>query len=283
LVTVRNAGPGDFDAVLPLLREFRNPYVGDDRWRLLFSDPFRSGEASCGTVMHDGETAQGFLGALYSRRFLAGRERRLCNLTSWIVREPYRGRSLFMLLPLLKEPDTTVVDLTPSAEVAGLLLKAGFRDLESATSVLLPRFPSGLSCRVTFVGDGEENILTPEERRIRDDHRFPGCFAVLIESGVDRCFCVISRMVRRKKPFWLGVIHHLGHPDVFSRCSGRAVAKLCLRLRVTSLYVDERLLRGERIPGSFRLALKRPRLFRSADLEPGAVDGLYSEFPLLNI
>lgn len=283
MVTVRNAGPGDFDAVLPLLREFRNPYVGDDRWRLLFSDPFRSGEVSCGTVMWDGETAQGFLGALYSRRFLAGRERRLCNLTSWIVREPYRGRSLFMLLPLLKEPDTTVVDLTPSAEVAGLLMKAGFRDLESATSVLMPRFPSGPSCRVTVVGGAEETILTQEERRLRDDHRFPGCSAVLIESGAGRCFCMISRMVRRKKPFWLGVIHHLGDPEVFSRCSGRAVASLCRRLRVTSLYADERLLRGERVAGSFRLALKRPRLFRSDDLKPEDVDNLYSEFPVLNI
>ncbi len=282
-MTVRNAGPADFDAALPLLREFRNPYVADEGWRLIFTDPFRSGEPFCGTLMLDGESPVGFLGALFSRRVLAGRERRSCSLTSWIVREPFRGRSVFMLLPLLKEKGTDIVDLTPSAEVSGLLLKAGFRELETGTSVLMPRFPSGPACRVTEADEGEEDILTPEERRLRDDHRFPGCHGFLITSGGGRCFCVISRMVRRKKPFWLGSIHHLGNPEVFSRCSGRAVAKLCLSLRVTSLYADERMLKGVRIPGSFRLALKRPRLFRSADLEAGDVDNLYSEFPLLNI
>jgi hypothetical protein len=283
MVTVRKAQAGDFNAVLPLLREFRNPYIGDDRWRLLFSDPFGSGEGTCGTVMWDGENAVGFLGALVSRRVLRAKERRFCNLTSWIVREPYRGRSLFMLLPPLKEPDTTVVDLTPSAEVAGLLRKAGFRDLESGQRVLLPRFPSGPDCTLITDGTGLDIFLTSEERKIRLDHGFDGCHAAVIESGSGRCFCVISRMKRRKKPFLLGVIHHLGDPEVFARCSRRAVTKLCLSLRVTSIYVDERLLKGLRIPGSFRLPLARPRLFRSDGLEPADIDGLYSELPVLNI
>ncbi len=282
-MTVRQAVSGDFEAVLPLLREFRNPYVGDGGWLRLFSDPFRSGEPSCGTVMLDGEKPVGFLGALYSRRVLAGRERRMCNLTSWIVREPYRGRSVFMLLPLLKEPGTDIVDLTPSAEVSGLLLKAGFRELETGTSVLMPRFPSGPACKVAAADEGEGDMLTPEERGLRDDHRIPGCRAFLVTSGGGRCFCLISRMVRRKKPFLLGAVHHIGNPELFGRFSGRAVAKLCLSLGVTSLYADERMLKGVRIPGSFRLALKRPRLFRSEDLAPGDVDNLYSEFPLLNI
>jgi hypothetical protein len=281
VVTVRPAVAGDAGAVLPLLREFRNPYVGDDRWRLLFADPFGSGEPACGTVMLDGETPVGFLGALYSRRVLAGRERRICNLTSWIVREPYRGRSLFMLLPLLKEPDTTVVDLTPSAEVSGLLRRAGFRDLETGRRILLPRAPSGPRCRIRV--DGDDPGRTPEEERIRRDHAFGGCRTAAVETEDGRCFCVISAMTRRKKPFRLGVVHHLGDPAVFGRCSGRAVAGLCLKLRVTSLFVDERLLRGTPVPGSLRQELDRPRLFRSEGLAPADIDGLYSEFPLLNI
>jgi hypothetical protein len=103
MVTIRKASGDDFERIYPLLLKFKNPYIRKNRWSQLFVDHWGENLGHFGYVMMDGDDAVGFLGLLCSRRNAGGRDHRFCNLTSWIVREPYRGRSLFLLLPALKE------------------------------------------------------------------------------------------------------------------------------------------------------------------------------------
>jgi hypothetical protein len=283
MVTVRPAAGGDFEKVYPLLLEFKNPYIRKSEWNRLFLDPWGESKGHFGTVMLDGEEAVGFLGLLSSKRSVRGAERRFCNLTSWIVREPYRGRSLFLLLPVLRERNATLVDLTPSAEVYALLRKAGFRDFETRQRILFPVLAHGPECAVTFGREALESALDPESLKIYRDHPFPGCRHALIESPEGRCYVVMNRMVRRKKPYFQAVIQHLSDRETFVKCAGRAVMKICLHLQVLALFADERLLGGARIPPSVTRTLNRPRVFRSDALTGEDLDGLYSESVLLNI
>jgi hypothetical protein len=283
MVTVRKALADDFEAVCPLLLEFRNPYIPKEQWRQLFVDHWNSNEGYFGYVMLDGGKTVGFLGLIFSKRNIRGREHRFCNLTSWIVREPYRGRSLFMFLPLLKEPDTTLIDLTPSAEVYALLKKAGFQDFETRRRVLFPFPGSGPHCALISDPAALKTSLDPESLKIYRDHPFPGCRHVLIESEFGHCYVVLTRLVRMKKPLLLAVVQYLSDRDVFLKCVNRAVPKLCLRLKVTCLFIDERFLEGRTIPFSVSRNLDRPRLFKSNTLRAMDLDALYSEFPVLNI
>jgi len=283
MVTVRKAMGDDFERVYPLLLEFKNPYIRKSEWNRLFIDHWGEAKGHFGYVMLDGEEAVGFLGLLFSRRTVRGRERRFCNLTSWIVREPYRGRSLFLLLPVLQERDTTLVDLTPSAEVYALLRKAGFQDFETRQRILFPVPAHGPECTVTFDRAALDSSLDPESLRIFMDHPFPGCRHALIESPKGRCYVVLNRMVRRKKPYFMAVIQHLSDREAFVKCAGRAVTRICLHLQVLALFADERLLGGVRIPLSVTRALNRPRVFRSETFGAEDMDGLYSESLVLNI
>jgi hypothetical protein len=128
-----------------------------------------------------------------------------------------------------------------------------------------------------------ESSLDPESLKIYRDHPFPGCRHALIESEHGRCYILLNRMVRRKKPYFLAVIEHLSDRGVFSKCAGRAAARICLHLQVLALFADERLLGGARIPLSVTRTLKHPRIFRSDTLGSEDMDGLYSESLVLNI
>ncbi len=283
MVTVRKASGDDFERVVPLLLDFKNPYIRKEEWKRLFTDHWGEARGHFGYVMLDGEEAVGFLGLILSRRTVRGSERRFCNLTSWIVREPYRGRSLFLLLPALKEPDTTLVDLTPSAEVYALLRKAGFHDFETRQRILFPVPAAGPDCAVRFDPGVLESGLDPESLKIYRDHRFPGCRHALIESEGGRCYVLMNRMVRRKKPYFLAVIEHVSDRGVFAECAGRAAIRICLHLQVLALFADERLLGGARIPLSVTRPLSHPRVFKSETCTGDDMDGLYSESVLLNI
>lgn len=283
MVTVRRAEAGDFGKVYPLLLEFRNPYLGKADWNRLFIDHWGEARNNFGYLMLDGEEAVGFLGLIFSRRMVRGAERRFCHMTSWIVREPYRGRSLFMLLPALRESDTTLVDMTPSAEVYALLRKAGFRDFETRRRVIFPFPAAGPKCSVTVDTRSMESALDGENMRIHRDHRFPGCHHALIRSERGACYAVLNRMVRRTKPYRLAVILYLSDPEVFRACAADAAFKICVRLRVPSLFADERWLGGAKVPLSVTRPLERPKIFRSDAVTGDDVDGLYSESALLNI
>jgi hypothetical protein len=283
MVTIRKALADDFELVYQLLLEFRNPYIQREDWHRLFVDHWGTGKNYFGYIMLDGEEAVGFLGLLFSRRRSRGKEHLFCNLTSWIVKDAYRGRSLFMLLPVLKEADATLVDLTPSPEVYALLRKAGFQDFETHQRILFPVNPTGPDCKIISDANAFESLLDPENLRIYKDHQFPWCRHMLIESEFGRCYIILNRLVRRKKPYFLAVILHISDRDVFLKCVNRAVLKLCFRLKVSSLFIDERFLEDRRIPFSLSKKLNQPRVFKSDSLDAEDVDALYSEFPVLNI
>ena len=101
---VRAVHAADFGAILPLLEQFGNPRMTPEDWRrMLFDLPWPVDDDVRGWALWDGPRAVGFLGAIPSRREIAGRARRFVNLSSWIVEEPFRPESLKLVLPVLAD------------------------------------------------------------------------------------------------------------------------------------------------------------------------------------
>src|SRR5882672_8108148 len=103
-VTIERATSIDFDRVYPLLLDFNNSRIAQDKWRQIFNTNWNSPENYCGLLLLQGGRVEGYLGLLFSARMIKGRTEKFCNMTSWIVREGCRSQSL-LLFELLKLSD----------------------------------------------------------------------------------------------------------------------------------------------------------------------------------
>ncbi len=145
MITVQNATPAMFEDVHALLRRFHNHAMSKEDWRrMLFQYPWPAEDDNRGHVLLDGARVVGFLGALLSTREIDGRKERFCNLSSWIVLEAYRARSLSLLAPILRLEDHTIVCATPSPTAHRLFVRTGHKVLEDRV-LLLPPSPPGQS------------------------------------------------------------------------------------------------------------------------------------------
>ena len=283
---VLKARPEDFERVYPLLAQFNNPYVDKETRRRLFAGHWDSDEGYCGTMLIEADRVVGFLGLVFSRRHIGDKEERFCNLTSWIVEPAHRKKSIFLLIPVLKLRGLTLTDFTPSKEVYALLKKAGFRDLETHCRYILPFPRTSRGGRLSQLSVGPGSSLDDSVsglNPILKDHIPLDCHALHIQMEFGECVIVLTRLVRRKPPFRLGVIHHISDVASFRRSIGSMAGRICRRFGVNALYVDERFLGGWRIPFSIKKKLDWPQVYRSEDLEPETIDSLYSERILLKI
>ena len=138
MAEVRPALPGHFDDVYPLLLGFRHATMSRDDWRrMLFDLPWPVDEPHRGHILYDRGRAVGFLGTIFSHRIVGGRKLRFCNLSSWVVEDPYRSSSFELLLPVLGMKTHTIVNLSASASVHEIFTRLGFLTLEGS-QVLLP-------------------------------------------------------------------------------------------------------------------------------------------------
>ena len=252
----------------------------------MFVNHWDTDEGYFGYVMVDDDRVVGFLGLIFSRRSIKNKVHKFCNMTSWIVEKEYRGKSLFLLLPVLRLKSYTLTDFTPSREVYAILKKAGFQEFETHYRLVFP-FPNisklWSSCELIFDRDIIERELNQKDYQIYKDHQFPHCYHLMIKSKYGECYLIMGRMVRKKFPFFIAQIYYISNLDVFRKCIGIVGFKICFRIKTFALYIDERFLGEKRILFSKKMALKKPRMYRSDILSGEDMDSLYSESVILNI
>ncbi|MEJ2627400.1 MAG: hypothetical protein P8078_02410 [bacterium] len=286
MTTIRKAVREDFELVYPLLEEFNSRYLHRQDWEKLFYQNWDAKQGYCGYIMLDHEKAVGFLGLLFKNRNIKGKNYNFCNLTSWIVKEKYRSKSIFMLQPVLKLKSFILTDLTPSQEVHNLLKRAGFLPLESHYRFIFPFFrPLKIKSNISFITDKKsvEEKLNKSERQIFCDHQFDYCHHVVLQSSQGECYLVLTRMVRKRAPFLMARIHYVSNPEFFREYISLFRFWVCTQYRVLAMVIDERFMEGKKIIFSQKLRLKNKALFRSSVLSKYDIDNLYSELVLFNI
>lgn len=282
MVTVRKATPDLFDRIHPLLLHFRDAGLDRDQWRrLLFRRWSRHHDHFGYVLMQEGRVA-GFLGTLFFERTFDGAEYRFCDLFCWIVPPEYRHHSLLLLFPVLKLHNTTVMSLTPSREASLILAKFGFRVLETHQRIL-PFVPVPCRHRGVRLVWGYDQVgrrLYGQELVLLRDHEQAGCSHLLLEAEQGGSCYVVANTVR-KKGISFTQIYHLGDPALFVRGLPLLQRVFLRRHRTLFTLVDQRLLAGHRPRPALAHALRYPRLYRPAGLEPARIDNLYTELLLL--
>lgn len=283
MVLVKQVNLSMFSRFYPLLREV-NPELTEAEWYGVFNSQWHREKQFCGYGLFDGEEIVGFLGFIFSQRIINGQIEDFCNLSSWIVREAYRGHSIALMLSLRKLKNCTITDLSPTEGVVAICKRLGFQELDRQIEIL-PVFFNSISNKqkLKIITDVSliQTKLTPLEKKLFLDHRpYSRCHHLLIEAENQTCYLIFTLVKNTKIPY--SYIQYLGNAKFFARHSQairRAIAKISQTFLV---LVDTRLLQGAKLPLRFNLPIEICRLYKSSTVKPEEIDNLYSELIMLD-
>ncbi len=282
MTSVRKATSNDFEHVFDLFKGFAtHTQVDPQDWQMIFRPIWTNQREEYGYILQDGSKAVGFLGTLYSNRLVTGKQQEFCNLTSWIVEPEYRAESLSLLFPLMSRQDLTLTNFTASNLVIEVLLKLGFRSLESHYRMILPLPGATGGVKFVLAPEAIKDKLDGEDAAIFRDHLPLHCQHVLLESPEAHCYLVVNPARKRNRPVMY--VNYIGNRDFFIRNIQKCTYSLCRQLKINGLMVGEHSLAGSHLPLALRIKRRHALLFRSKNVSPGQIDTLYSEIQVLGL
>jgi len=280
--TVRPAAPADRDAIAAYLAEHLRGEGGAARYRRFFDYRWLSDadKPDLGMMIEVDGRIRGFIGAIYGRRRIRGREHLLCNLNSWCVDEEVRMHSLVMLKRLLDRKEYDFVCVSPSDRVTELLRFFKCQTLDTGKLLFgplsgVPASPRAWRVKVWDARSGIERHLDDEDRRVFADHAPYRLAQWLIERGDRRCFAVMARRGRGLRVF--ADVLHASDPQLFAESIGLCIPRLARALGTVLAGLDRRFLPTPP-PRTVGYDGLRAPLYRSATLAPTDLDALYTEF-----
>lgn len=265
----------DVGAVADFLRDNHNHRVPWERSCSVV--PWKVEAPNHGFMLRDGQRVVGTLLALYSERLVSGRVERFCNMGSWCVLPDYRSRSISLLDALLAQDGYHFTVLSPDEAPQEILAWRRFRFLDTAAA-FVPNLPwPTLPGRTRISADPDviERTLVGAELELYRDHAqaLAARHLVLIR-GQDSCYVMYREFRYRGVPVF-AIVLHVGNPELFHRAWMPLTRHLLVRRGLVATLAELRIV--ERTPPlSFELN-NWPKMYRSADLEPGQIDDLYSE------
>jgi hypothetical protein len=279
---VRAVGADAFEHIYPLLREFKNAKMSKNDWRKMLFAYSWEGRPERGFALYADEELVGFLGTIFSKRKIDGREQLVCNTSSWFVREPYRTASMHLLKPVLALRDCTIVNLTPTPRSYDIFEKMGFKPLEVERLLLPPvdfgfrggSFASAPASIAPYL-DNDEGTICREVSAVDNVHH------VLLRRGTSQCYLVATRLRVKRVP--LAELHYIGSPEFFWHNRALAHWALFRTMGVAGIAVDRRFAGGRDIRVAIHRGAKRLYRPQFPDTPPNAVDNLYSELMTLKV
>ena len=269
----------DVSAVGDFLNTNLNQRVPASAWAAALLTSTNASPPNHGFMLRTGHDIVGVYLALYSERVIDGRSLKICNLAAWCVIEDYRAQGVRLARALLGQRGYEFTDLSPSGNVVALNRRLKFRDLDTATDLVV-NLPWPFWTRRTRIESRPERIadlLKGRDLEIYRDHRRSAAARhFVVVHGSEQCYVMFRRDRRRNLPLFASLLH-VSNPEVF-RASTRVIERhLLLRHGVPAILIERRLVEGANPRPSFALRSPRPKMFRSETLEPHQVDYLYSE------
>ncbi len=94
MLSVRTARADDIPAICALMHEHMNRAIDPTQWMRLFQYSWLEDKPDFGYVVADKDRIVGFVGTIYSQRWVDNRWEIFCNLSSWYLLRDYRGQGL---------------------------------------------------------------------------------------------------------------------------------------------------------------------------------------------
>jgi hypothetical protein len=286
MFTVTKAFAGDFEQVYPLLTKIGHSPTAKTYWKKLFINHWNGGEGYFGFVLRHENKIVGYMGLIFSRREVGGIERKMCDMTSWVVEDAYRNESLRLLQPVLSLTGYTLTNLSASDTVSKIMRALKFVELETEIFLLFPK-PDAIysaifsAAKAIFDREAAFAELSDEEARLFEDHKGIGCIFFVIKTRSAYCFVIADRVDRRRIPFLK--IHYVSNAEIFAAHLADVIVSVMLKARVIGVTVDKRFLKSLPVKNVRTVSRPTNKLFKSDTLSKFEIDSLYSEHVLLKI
>jgi len=267
------------DAGMPAVEDLLHANFDDHvPWtRTCLALPWKVNAPNHGFMLRDGQRVVGALLAFYSERPVAGRVERFCNIGVWFVLPAYRSHSIRLLMAMLAQQGYHFTFLSASDTVRAIISRLEFRWLDTSAA-LIPHLPwPTLPGRIRLSSEPDviEGTLAGTALDVYRDHaRALAVHHHVLIRGRDSCH-VMYREYRYKDVPLYAVLLHVSNPDLFHRALIPLTRHLLLRHGLAATLGELRIM-GHQPHPSFKLNAW-PKLYRSASLEPGQIDNLYSE------
>lgn len=250
----------------------------------MFINHYGGRENYFGYVAFDQNIAIGFMGLIFSEKLVNGKNEKFCNMTTWYVKNEYRGKGpgRALLIEVVKLKDYTITDLTPAGKIIPMLKKYGYKMLENHCKIILPIPNLGAILNkppIEFNPGIIEQSLDAKNLKIYRDHLKFNCIHFIIKYGNKSCYIIVKKTKRRN--ILLAEIHYISDFGIFMKCISKIRFFICLRVKVFGLLIDERFLRGNKI--SWSITCGTNKYFLSNLLDKSHItDNLYTELLILN-
>jgi hypothetical protein len=260
-----------------------NPSIPPETWVAAFSHHWMPGKPNNGFMLRADGKLVGTLGAIYSEQLVGDERRNFCNLTSLVVDEGYRARSMDLLAACLRQKELCFTNFTPTAAVAKMLRLLRFTELGGDEYIVphLPVPPAAMKLTVLTRQEELDRQLTGNAARLWRDHRgipWLNRFAV----GQADAWCLVFWKPSRVRGLPGANILGVSDAERFIAWNRAIGGHFLLRHGVFGSRVRAHML-PDAVPFAFRRPTTMPHLVRG-ELAPGSrTTLLYSELVALPI
>jgi hypothetical protein len=266
------------DEDIPKVADFLRTNLNSEvPWARSCVVPWKVDAPNHGFMLRDGQRVVGVQLAFYSERLVAGRVERFCNLGAWCVLPEFRFHSMQLLMAVLAQKGYHFTSLSPIDRTRSILARLKFRSLDTSAA-FIPHLPwPTLPGRTKISADPDviEQVLVGTELELYRDHaRALAVRHHVLIRGQDSCYVMHREFQHRDTPLY-AVLLYVSNPGLFRRALVPLTRHLLLRHRLVATMGEGRII-GHQPRLSFKLNA-RPKMYRSASLEPGQIDNLYSE------
>jgi hypothetical protein len=189
-ITLEPISDDDLPEVVSYWHDNLNRTIAHATWKAAFGHRWMPGQPNNGFMLRADGRLAGTLGAIYSEQIIGDARVNFCNLTSLVVDEPYRARSMDLLAACLRQKDLCFTNFTPTAAVAKMLRLLRFTELRGDEYIVphLPVPPAAMQLRVISQSEQLDRELTGNAARLWRDHRgIPWLNRFAIGQGADWC------------------------------------------------------------------------------------------------
>lgn len=226
----------------------------------------------------------GFLGTIFSKREINGREQIYCNLAKWNVLKDYRSYASFLLKPLLKK-DITITNYTPSDAVVKLLERMKFKSLHAMHSIssliTLNSLLNSMNNRyaLQFNEQIDHAALSKIDQQIYNDHRAKNCICITVQDNLGTNFPMLLVFYRsRAKGCKVLNLVYASDYQYLAQIWQKIAVKIALKYKV--LFIGEFITDRQIFKTRLNMQKKQNMLvYGTID----SVDFIYSEFVLSDL
>lgn len=267
------------------LHDHLNPAHPPEVWAEAFRQDWGVDKPNNGFLIRDDSgRIVGGIGAIYAQYPVRGKPERFCNITSWVVLDPYRTQSMRLAMAVVSQPGFHFTDLSPTAVVEQSLKFLKFKPMNERRTVLfnLPAPHQRLAgIRVVTDPTRIESMLDPAAARVYRDHRhFPWLRFLIV--GKDDAWSLVVYKQAMLKHLPSAEIAGFTRPENFQRCLPILGCHFLLQGMVTT-RVESRLLPARPAWPHTELGGYRHKVFRSDSLSEADISNLYSEYVALDL